>query len=503
MTFQSLGLIDPLLRTLETLAYHEPTPVQKQAIPAVLAGRDLMAAAQTGTGKTAGFALPILHRLTMEGVVAPLSVRCLVLVPTRELAEQVYDSFRTYGRNLPLRSFVAYGGVPIGPQINKLRKGLDVLVATPGRLLDLLGQQAIHFESLQTLVLDEADRMLDLGFSHDLDLLFMAMPKKRQTLLFSATFSDAIRAMAKGLLNDPLSIQVSPRNTATRTVTQWLIPTDKKRKPELFLHLMKKRRWGQVLVFVKTRKGVEQLVQTLLQEGIAADSIHGDKPQPARLRALDRFKTAQVQVLVATDVAARGLDIEALPQVVNFDLPTVPEDYIHRIGRTGRAGATGEAVSIVCADEVDLLAAIEALTGQVIRREEEPGFEADHRVPATGGAAATAKTDAPARKKRPFTGPPGGKAALAAAGGQRPSNNAPAGAPAKRTTPAGKPAAAGGRGAGGAKGYGADAAAHRGAVIVAGGRGAKSVARSAAKASAGGAAGGARKAKAGGRGPSR
>ncbi|MES2114586.1 MAG: DEAD/DEAH box helicase, partial [Pseudomonadota bacterium] len=492
MTFHSLGLIDPLLRTLETLAYHEPTPVQKQAIPAVLAGRDLMAAAQTGTGKTAGFALPILHRLTMEGVVAPLSVRCLVLVPTRELAEQVYDSFRTYGRNLPLRSFVAYGGVPIEPQINKLRKGLDVLVATPGRLLDLLGQQAVTFDSLQTLVLDEADRMLDLGFSHDLDLLFMAMPKKRQTLLFSATFSDAIRAMAKGLLNDPLSIQVSPRNTATKTVTQWLIPTDKKRKPELFLHLMKKRRWGQVLVFVKTRKGVEQLVQTLLQEGIAADSIHGDKPQPARLRALDRFKTAQVQVLVATDVAARGLDIEALPQVVNFDLPTVPEDYIHRIGRTGRAGATGEAVSIVCADEVDLLAAIETLTGQVIRREEEPGFEADHRVPATGGAAAkaTAKADAPARKKRPFTGPPGGKAALAAGGGQRPSSNAPtgarapqAGAPARRATPAGKPAAPGTRGAGGtggAKGSAPGVSAPRGAVIVAGGRGAKSVARSAA-----------------------
>jgi superfamily II DNA/RNA helicase len=492
MTFASLGLIDPLLRTLETLAYHQPTPVQKQAIPAVLAGRDLMAAAQTGTGKTAGFALPILHRLTMEGMVAPQSVRCLVLVPTRELAEQVYDSFRTYGRNLPLRYFVAYGGVPIEPQVNKLRKGLDVLVATPGRLLDLLRQDAIRFESLQTLVLDEADRMLDLGFSHDLDLLFLAMPKPRQTLLFSATFSDAVRAMVKGLLNNPVEIQVSPRNTTTRTVKQWLIPTDKRRKPELFLHLMKKLRWGQVLVFVKTRKGVEQLVQQLLQEGIAADAIHGDKPQPARLRALDRFKTAQVQVLVATDVAARGLDIEALPQVVNFDLPTVAEDYVHRIGRTGRAGATGEAVSLVCADEVDLLAAIEKLTGQVIPREEEPGFEADHRVPATGAAGVASKpAPAPGKKKRPFTGPAGGKAALAASAASAAGAGQRAAAPAAARKPAGPKAGPVGAGA------------PRGAVIVTAGRGARSLARSAAKATGGGAGGGQRKPKAGGRGPSR
>ncbi|MBA5638490.1 DEAD/DEAH box helicase [Duganella sp. LX20W] len=514
MTFASLGLIDPILRTLETLAYHAPTPVQKQAIPAVLAGRDLMAAAQTGTGKTAGFALPILHRLTMEGMVAPQSVRCLVLVPTRELAEQVHDSFRTYGRNLPLRYAVAYGGVPIEPQVNKLRKGLDVLVATPGRLLDLLRQEAIRFESLQTLVLDEADRMLDLGFSHDLDLLFMAMPKPRQTLLFSATFSDAIRAMAKGLLNNPAEIQISARNTTTRTVKQWLIPTDKKRKPELFLHLMKKLRWGQVLVFVKTRKGVEQLVQLLLEEGIAADAIHGDKPQPARLRALDRFKTAQVQVLVATDVAARGLDIEALPQVVNFDLPTVAEDYVHRIGRTGRAGATGEAVSLVCADEVDLLAAIEKLTGQVIRREEEPGFEADHRVPATGGGASAAKpAAATGKKKRPFTGAPGGKAALAPTAGQRPAALAAARKPAgAQTSPKAAPKAGPKAGlpnrpdtarSAAPKAGPAGAAVPRGAIVVTGGRGAKSLARSAGKAAAGGAAGGQRKSKAGGRGPSR
>ncbi|MEC5161132.1 MULTISPECIES: DEAD/DEAH box helicase [unclassified Janthinobacterium] len=383
MTFLSLGLIDPLLRTLDELGYQKPTPVQAKAIPAVLAGRDLMAAAQTGTGKTAGFALPLLQRLTMEGQVAPQSVRTLVLVPTRELAEQVYESFRTYGGNLPLRCFVAYGGVAIEPQLSKLRKGLDVLVATPGRLLDLYGQNAIKFEQLQTLVLDEADRMLDLGFSRELEQIFAALPKQRQTLLFSATFSEPIRAMAGKLLRDPLSIEVSPRNSTVKSVKQWMIPCDKKRKPELFCHLLKKKRWGQVLVFVKTRKGVEQLVGHLLAQGISADAIHGDKTQPNRLRALARFKAADVQVLVATDVAARGLDIDDLPHVVNFDLPTVAEDYIHRIGRTGRAGASGEAVSLVCADEVELLAAVEALTRQTLRRIDEPDFEAEHRVPAT------------------------------------------------------------------------------------------------------------------------
>jgi len=391
MTFSSLGLIDPLVRKLDELGYAKPTPVQAQAIPAVLAGRDLMAAAQTGTGKTAGFAVPLLQRLTLEGVVAPQCVRVLVLVPTRELAEQVYASFRSYGGNLPLRSFVAYGGVPIEPQISKLRKGLDVLVATPGRLLDLQSQGAVKFGQVQTLVLDEADRMLDLGFERELDLLLMSMPKQRQTLLFSATFSDAIRAMANTMLNDPLSVEVSPRNSTVKAVKQSVIVCDKKRKPELFLHLLRKKRWGQVLVFVKTRKGVEVLVKTLLEQGVSADAIHGDKTQPNRLRALARFKAREVQVLVATDVAARGLDIEQLPQVVNFDLPTVAEDYIHRIGRTGRAGATGEAISLVCADEVELLSAVEALTGQTLKRSEEPGFEAGHRVPGTAAGGAIRK----------------------------------------------------------------------------------------------------------------
>jgi ATP-dependent RNA helicase RhlE len=399
-TFASLGLIDALLSALDTLGYKTPTPVQTQAIPAVLAGRDLMAAAQTGTGKTAGFALPLLQRLTMEGPqVASNSVRVLVLVPTRELAEQVYDSFREYGRNLPLRMHVAYGGVSINPQMMKLRKGLDVLVATPGRLLDLYRQNAVKFTQLQTLVLDEADRMLDLGFSRELDAVFAALPKRRQTLLFSATFSDAIRAMAGTLLHEPLSIEVSPRNTTAKSVKQWLVPVDKKCKPELFLHLLKKKRWGQVLVFVKTRKGVDQLVETLLAQRISADAIHGDKPQPARLRALERFKAGEVQILVATDVAARGLDIDDLPQVVNFDLPIVAEDYIHRIGRTGRAGASGEAISLVCADEVQLLAAIETLTGKVLPRVEEPGFVPDHRVPATDAHGQVLKK--PKKPKKP------------------------------------------------------------------------------------------------------
>jgi superfamily II DNA/RNA helicase len=400
MTFASLGLIDPLLRALDTLGYQTPTPVQVQAIPAVLAGRDLMAAAQTGTGKTAGFALPLLQRLTMQGPqVAANSVRLLVLVPTRELAVQVYDSFCAYGQNLPLRMALAYGGVSINPQMMKLRRGTDLLVATPGRLLDLCRQNALKFGQLETLVLDEADRMLDLGFSRELNDIFALLPAQRQTLLFSATFSDAIRALANTLLRQPLSIEATPRNTTAAGVRQWMIPVDKKRKTELFLHLLKKKRWKQVLVFVKTRKGTDLLVESLLAQGIRADAIHGDKPQPARLRALERFKAAEVQVLAATDVAARGLDIDDLPHVVNFDLPTVAEDYIHRIGRTGRAGARGEALSLVAADEVPQLAAIEMLTKTPLQRVEEPGFVPDHRVPATNAAGQVVRK--PKKPKKP------------------------------------------------------------------------------------------------------
>ncbi len=412
MSFSSLGLIDTITRTLETLAYTQPTPVQTQAIPAVLAGRDVMAAAQTGTGKTAGFALPLLQRLTMGGVqLAPNSARALVLVPTRELAEQVHASFKAYGAGLPLRTMVAYGGVSINPQMMRLRKGLDLLVATPGRLLDLQRQNALKLDRVEVLVLDEADRMLDLGFSRELDQVFAALPKKRQTLLFSATFSDPIRALADKLLNDPVSIETAPRNTTVKAIKQWAVTVDKKRKPELFMHLLQRHGWSQALVFVKTRRGVDELVDLLHAKRIGADSIHGDKPQPARLRALERFKAGEVKILVATDVAARGLDIDDLPVVVNFDLPIVAEDYVHRTGRTGRAGASGEAVSLVCADEVTQLAAIEALTGQTLERIEEPGFAAEHRVPETNaGGQMVKKPKKPKKPKGDAQGGDGGRA---------------------------------------------------------------------------------------------
>lgn len=400
MTFASLGLIEPLLRALDALGYQTPTPVQAQAIPPVLAGRDLMAAAQTGTGKTAGFALPLLQRLTMEGPkVSPNTIRALVLAPTRELAEQVHESIRQYAEHLPLSTYAVYGGVSINPQMMKLRKGVDVLVATPGRLLDLHRQNAVKFSQLQTLILDEADRMLDLGFAEELRGIYAALPKRRQTLLFSATFSDPIRLLASQMLDDPLTIEVSPRNVAAASVKQWVVTVDKKRKADLFIHLMKKHRWGQVLVFAKTRVGVDQLVDRLQALGLNADGIHGDKPQATRQRALDRFKSNEVKILVATDVAARGLDIDDLPTVVNLDLPIVAEDYIHRIGRTGRAGLTGEAISLVCADEVELLSAIEVLTRQTLERREEQDFEPEHRVPSTDASGQILKK--PKKPKKP------------------------------------------------------------------------------------------------------
>ncbi|MEC4720822.1 DEAD/DEAH box helicase [Noviherbaspirillum sp. CPCC 100848] len=406
-TFSSLGLITPLLQALDALDYTTPTPVQAQAIPAILAGRDLMAAAQTGTGKTAGFALPLLQRLEAEGArPAGNMVRSVVLVPTRELAEQVHKSFAAYGKHMPLRTLAAYGGVSINPQMMALRKGLDILVATPGRLLDLHQKNAVKFNGLQTLVLDEADRMLDLGFSRELNALLALMPARRQTLLFSATFSDAIRLLAASMLTDPLSIDTGPRNTMATGIHQWMVPVDKKRKLELFLHLRQKHGWQQVLVFVKTRNGADELVKALLAQGCNADAIHGDKPQPARLRAFERFKSGEVQILVATDVAARGLDILELPHVVNFDLPIVAEDYIHRTGRTGRAGATGEAVSLVCADEVTQLSAIEALIRKTLPRTEVPGFEPSHRVPLTDGQGHVLKK--PKKPKKPKAGRPAG-----------------------------------------------------------------------------------------------
>lgn len=409
MTFASLGLIEPLLNRLQSLGYDKPTPVQEKAIPAVLAGRDLMAAAQTGTGKTAGFALPVLQRLTLQGSqVASNCVRALVLVPTRELAEQVHANIQAYATDLPLRTYAVYGGVSINPQMMALRKGVDVLVATPGRLLDLHRQNAVRFSQVETLVLDEADRMLDLGFAEELRGLYAALPKRRQTLLFSATFTDDIRLLAGQMLDQPLSIEVSPRNQAASSVRQSVIPVDKKRKPELFSHLLRQRRWKHVLVFAKTRNGVDQLVERLQGQGVAAEGIHGDKPQATRQRALDSFKAGELTVLVATDVAARGLDIQDLPLVVNLDLPIVAEDYVHRIGRTGRAGATGEAISLVCADEVEQLAAIEAMTRQTLKRVEEPDFEPEHRVPETAAGGQVLKK--PKKPKKPKA--TGGKAAL-------------------------------------------------------------------------------------------
>ncbi|MFP3447394.1 DEAD/DEAH box helicase [Pseudomonas sp. SIMBA_067] len=400
MNFAKLGLIEPLLRTLQQLDYTTPTPVQAKAIPAVLAGRDLMAAAQTGTGKTAGFALPVLQRLALEGEkVASNSIRALVLVPTRELAEQVHNNVREYAENLPLSTYAVYGGVSINPQMMRLRRGVDLLVATPGRLLDLFRQNAVKFNQVQTLVLDEADRMLDLGFAEELQSVYAALPRKRQTLLFSATFSDQIRVLAGLALNDPISIEVSPRNATATSVKQWLVPVDKKRKEDLFCHLLRKQRWTQVLVFAKTRNGVDQLVARLLAEGVNADGIHGDRPQATRQRALDSFKVREIQVLVATDVAARGLDIDDLPLVVNLDLPIVAEDYVHRIGRTGRAGNKGEAISLVCADEVQLLGAIEVLTRQTLPRHEEPDFIPDHRVPMTDASGQVIKK--PKKPKKP------------------------------------------------------------------------------------------------------
>ncbi|MBK7170787.1 MAG: DEAD/DEAH box helicase [Gammaproteobacteria bacterium] len=384
MNFPDLGLIDPLLRALVELDHQAPTPIQAQAIPLVLAGRDLIAAAQTGTGKTASFALPLLQRLSDGTPPAANCVRALVLTPTRELAQQVSDKLRDYGRHLPLRITVAYGGVSLNPQMMALRRGADILVATPGRLLDLHARNALKLDQLQVLVLDEADRMLDLGFSRELNQILALLPRRRQTLLFSATFSEAIRELATRLLHNPREIDASPRNSTVAEVKQWLIPVDKQRKLELFCHLLRQRRWPRVLVFARTRKRVNELVTSLKFSDVSSDAIHGDIPQSARLAALRRFNAGEIRVLVATDVAARGLDISALPLVVNLDLPPGPEGYIHRIGRTARAGRSGEAISLVCADEAPLLAAIETLTGKVLPRREIQGFEPRHRVPATG-----------------------------------------------------------------------------------------------------------------------
>lgn len=379
--FAAMGLSAPLLKAIAEQGYNTPTPIQAQAIPAVIQGQDVMAAAQTGTGKTAGFTLPILERLSKGERAQANQARVLILTPTRELAAQVAESVATYGKHLPLRSAVVFGGVKINPQMMKLRKGVDILVATPGRLLDLYKQGAIRFNQLEVLVLDEADHMLDMGFIHDIRRILALLPKQRQNLLFSATFSEEIRNLAKGLVHQPVEISVTPRNTTANTVKQWISPVDKKRKPALLAHLIHEERWQQVLVFCKTKHGANRLTRFLEAEGIRASAIHGNKSQSARTKALADFKKGGTRVLVATDIAARGLDIDQLPQVVNVDLPHVPEDYVHRIGRTGRAGATGNAISLVSADEFPLLAAIERLTKKMLPRTTVDGFEPTQNLP--------------------------------------------------------------------------------------------------------------------------
>jgi ATP-dependent RNA helicase RhlE len=393
-TFDQLGLTPELLRSVAAQGYTDPTPVQARSIPIVLSGRDLLASAQTGTGKTAAFVLPILQLLNahrpeprrdlpgqhrLRGATG-LPIRCLVLTPTRELALQIEESVRTYGAEKPVRSTTIYGGVGFQPQVVALRHGPEIVVATPGRLLDHAGQGTIDLSSVEILVLDEADRMLDMGFIRDIRRILALLPARRQNLLFSATFSDEIRELAGGLLDDPAEVQVARRNAPIELVRQVVHPVDRERKRELLSHLIRGGRIDRALVFTRTKHGANRLAEQLGQDGIAATAIHGNKSQSQRVHALDDFKSGRVAILVATEIAARGLDIDGLPHVVNFELPTVPEDYVHRIGRTGRAGLEGDAVSLVCIDETSLLDEIQSLLRQPIRREIVPGFEVDRSI---------------------------------------------------------------------------------------------------------------------------
>ena len=425
--FTDLGLRAELLQAIEAQGYETPSAIQAEAIPPILEGRDVLAAAQTGTGKTAGFALPILDRLSRGEKAKANQVRALILCPTRELAAQVAESVSQYSAHLPLTSAVVFGGVKINPQMLRLRRGADVLVATPGRLLDLYNQNAIKFNQLEILVFDEADRMLDMGFIHDIKKIIAVLPKERQSLMFSATFSPDIRELAKSLVKNPIEVSVTPRNAAAHTVKQWLVPVDKAQKAKLLIHLITKNQWQQVLVFSRTKHGANKLTRQLEEAGIKAAAIHGNKSQGARTRALADFKDSKVCALVATDIAARGLDIDQLPNVVNVDLPNVPEDYVHRIGRTGRAGATGEAVSLVSADEYAQLNDIERLIGKLIDREDEPGFIPQQALPESR---ANFKPQKPKKPKKPRVHTNGGAKANPEhkrrdehRDGQRPSNS--------------------------------------------------------------------------------
>jgi len=431
VTFASLGLAEPLMRAIADVGYARPTPIQAQAIPVVLSGRDLLAAAQTGTGKTAGFTLPILHHL--NGARAkPGHPRCLILVPTRELAAQVEESVQTYGKYLQLTSMVMFGGVGINPQISALKKPVDILVATPGRLLDHLSQKTLALDAVEVLVLDEADRMLDMGFIRDIKKVLAVLPKQRQNLLYSATFSDEIRALANGLLHNPASVEVARRNTATETVEQSVHLVPQPHKRDLLAHLIRQNDWQQVLVFTRTKHGANRLAEKLVKEDLPAAAIHGNKSQSARTKALAGFKDGSLRVLVATDIAARGIDIDQLPQVVNFELPNVPEDYVHRIGRTGRAGSTGQALSLVDREEMSYLRDIEKLIKRAIPRVEVEGF-----VP-------PAKIDPAEDARPPHPGGNRGRGGPSAAGGQsRGQGNGRAGQGSRRE---GQPAKAAGHG---------------------------------------------------------
>ena len=423
MSFSTLGLSDPLLRAVSDKGYTTPSPIQAEAIPAVLKGHDVMAAAQTGTGKTAGFTLPLLQKLSQGSLAKSNQARALVLTPTRELAAQIAENVEAYGKYLNLRSAVVFGGVKINPQMMKLRKGADVLIATPGRLLDLHQQNAIAFDQLEVLILDEADRMLDMGFIHDIRRILKTLPKQRQNLMFSATFSDDIRQLAKTIVNDPVEISVTPRNSAAVSVTQWVHPVDKDQKRHLLAELIKKHRWEQVLVFSRTKHGANRIAEFLEKNNIQAAAIHGNKSQGARTRALANFKSGNVRVLLATDIAARGLDIEQLPQVVNVDLPEVAQDYVHRIGRTGRAGATGQAISLVSADEIHLLQDIERLTQQLLPRSLVEGYEPKTPLPES-------KLRPPAKPKKPKK--PQGERSSSQSSTHQPDQRSPGGNPANR-----------------------------------------------------------------------
>lgn len=393
MSFDSLGLSTEILQAVKEQHYITPTPIQQQAIPIILSGKDLIASAQTGTGKTAGFVLPILQQLselqkksiTNQGISnkAKRSIYALILAPTRELAAQIGDNIRDYSRHLSIRSLVVFGGVSINPQMMKLRGGVDILVATPGRLLDLLQKNALELTKVKVLVLDEADRMLDMGFIHDIKRVITKLPKNRQNLLFSATFSDEIKQLSQSILQSPESIAVAKENSSSEQITQYIHKVDKSRKRELLSYLIGKNQWQQVLVFTRTKYGANHLAEQLTKDGIKASAIHGNKSQGARTKALADFKNGQVRVLVATDIAARGLDIELLPYVVNYDLPHVAEDYVHRIGRTGRAQNKGQAISLVCIDELPQLKAIEKLVRMTIPEMKTEGFAVNPNIKAT------------------------------------------------------------------------------------------------------------------------